>query len=123
MTLEALLSNLRGVRHCGDGWVALCPAHADNSPSLSIRKRSGKLLIHCFAGCAPEAVCRPLGIQLRDLFSEHRSSSNKHPAIVCAVEQQIAKVRSRLTPNDRERPVAVVLVDPKNSDDGFARAL
>lgn len=67
---EALLSRLAHVRNAGPGrWLALCPAHPDRDPSLSIRLAGDKLLIHCFAGCAPEAVLEALGLTWRDLYA------------------------------------------------------
>lgn len=66
--LEAILRKLQGVRREGKGWKALCPAHADKNPSLSIDQREGKILVHCHAGCSQEAVCAALGIEARELF-------------------------------------------------------
>ena len=70
MTLQALLSKLRKVRREGNEWKALCPAHADKNPSLSIRQVDGKILIHCHAGCSAEAVLAALGIEARHLFED-----------------------------------------------------
>jgi hypothetical protein len=52
-------------------WMARCPAHADSSPSLSIREPSDgrRILINCFSGCGVTAVLRASGLQLRDLFA------------------------------------------------------
>ncbi len=69
MNLEALLERLQGVRRSGSGWQALCPAHADKNPSLSIDVRDGKALLHCHAGCTPEAVCDAAGVKMRELFA------------------------------------------------------
>ena len=66
----AILSRFRGVRHNGTGWVALCPAHADKIPSLSITVSNGKILLHCHAGCSVETVCSAAGIELRELFTD-----------------------------------------------------
>src|SRR5262249_41442791 len=63
----AILSRLRGVRCNGNGWQALCPAHDDRNPSLSINVRDDKILIHCHAGCSQEAVLAALGIEGREL--------------------------------------------------------
>ena len=52
MTLETLLSKLCKVRREGNSYKALCPAHSDKNPSLSIRQADGKTLIHCHAGCS-----------------------------------------------------------------------
>ncbi len=50
------------------GWVALCPAHADRNPSLSIAWDGEKVLLHCFAGCSFAAICEKLGLTQREAF-------------------------------------------------------
>ena len=37
-----------------------CPAHADKTPSLSLRQGQTSILVHCFAGCNPHDVLREL---------------------------------------------------------------
>lgn len=69
--LELVLSRLEGVRRNGEGYMALCPAHPDRDPSLSIKEGdNGGVLLHCFAGCESPAVVEALGLQLRDLFPD-----------------------------------------------------
>jgi hypothetical protein len=124
MNLEAVLARLQGVRHNGAGWMARCPAHEDHSPSLSIAEgNEGRVLLHCFSGCTAESVCEALQIRVGDLFNEREATREKKPEIVRRVEKQIAGLRNRLTPRDRERPAAVVICDPANLDAGLARAL
>lgn len=125
MNAEAILALLRGVRRTGGGWMARCPAHRDRSPSLSIREANGKILLHCFAGCNAEAVCSAIGIRLADLFSQSRKKRAPAPRIVHDAERQLVagRLRSRLAPSDRERPVTVVLADRGNPDAAIARAL
>lgn len=80
MTIEALLNRLQGVHSRGSGkWSARCPAHADKSPSLSIRETDTKLLIHCFAGCAPKVIVEAMGLALTDLFTDSPGLPNQHP--------------------------------------------
>jgi putative DNA primase/helicase len=55
-----------------DRWMALCPAHDDRNPSLSIREARGKALVHCFAGCSTEAVLEALRLRWTDLFEADR---------------------------------------------------
>ncbi|WP_368911892.1 DUF7146 domain-containing protein [Taklimakanibacter deserti] len=45
-----------GGRKVGSRWIAPCPAHRDHQPSLSLTDLEGKVLVHCFAGCAQNAV-------------------------------------------------------------------
>lgn len=120
---EAILARLQGVRRNGSGWIARCPAHADKSPSLSLREESGKVLLHCFAGCTVESICAALEIKMSDLFSGPRERHKPEPGIVREVQKHIAGLRSRLTPGDRERPVTVVLANERNLDAAIARAL
>jgi putative DNA primase/helicase len=66
--VDVLLARLEGVRPAGpNSWVARCPAHEDRDPSLSITLRDGRVLIHCFAGCAPDEVLGAVGLTWKDL--------------------------------------------------------
>jgi len=50
-TAETIALALGGKR-VGNHWLAPCPAHEDNNPSLSIRDANeGRVLVHCHAGC------------------------------------------------------------------------
>ncbi|RNJ62826.1 MAG: virulence-associated protein E [Porphyrobacter sp. IPPAS B-1204] len=44
------------------GYSAMCrcPAHMDETPSLSLRQGDSDILVHCFAGCDPADVLREL---------------------------------------------------------------
>ena len=56
MHAEALAKALAG-RRIGAGWMARCPAHNDQKPSLSIHSTvDGKALIRCHAGCDQDQV-------------------------------------------------------------------
>lgn len=71
MSTSGLLSLLSGVRTSGaERWVALCPAHEDHTPSLSLTRRPDKWLVKCWAGCHVVAIVEALGIKLSDLFSD-----------------------------------------------------
>lgn len=64
MTPDEILSRLERVRPAGrDKWMARCPAHADKTPSLSIRiGRTGSVLLKCFAGCSRDAILASAGL-------------------------------------------------------------
>lgn len=72
MGIENLLSRLVGLKSSGpDRWIARCPAHADTSPSLTVRLLpDGRILLHCFAECDTEAVLRAIGLTFGELFPE-----------------------------------------------------
>jgi len=77
-----ILSHFRGVVKVGDNtWKALCPAHDDKKPSLSITYDGDKWLLHCFAGCSVKEILDEVGLDEKDLFEDrggkpyHRRSS------------------------------------------------
>jgi hypothetical protein len=123
MKAEALVGRLRGVRWCRDGWMALCPAHADKNPSLSIGEQDGKVLLYCFAGCAVEAICAALRIRVSDLFVELGQRRKPEPSVVRDVQRRISALRSRLTPYDRTRGIVVITTKKDSLDAAIARAL
>ena len=47
----------------GDGYVCHCPAHDDNSPSLSLGEGRKGLLLKCHAGCTFEAIATALAVK------------------------------------------------------------
>jgi len=62
----------------GKGWTALCPAHGDGDPSLSVSEGGdGKILLHCHAECTVQAICDAIGIKPRDLFAEKRKEKKE----------------------------------------------
>lgn len=68
--VRAVLAELEGVTETGNGWTALCPAHDDHHPSLSVAVADdGRCLLHCFAGCPPDDVVGELGLTLSDLYA------------------------------------------------------
>ena len=69
MYTHEFLNRLGKVKRNGKGWTALCPAHKDKNPSLSISEGEGKILVHCHTGCTTKALCAALGIDLADLFT------------------------------------------------------
>lgn len=65
-----ILDNLERVKETGNRATALCPAHPDNNPSLSVTKTEGRTLIYCHAGCDPGQVLEAIGLTMADLFDE-----------------------------------------------------
>ncbi|MFB7671305.1 phage/plasmid primase, P4 family [Kitasatospora purpeofusca] len=71
MRLSDLLGRLTGVTEDHDGYLALCPAHADRrTPSLKLTlKEDGVLLLVCRAGCGKDDILRALRLSTSDLFN------------------------------------------------------
>ncbi len=77
MTADAIAKALSGCK-VGTGWMALCPAHDDRKPSLSIRESNGKALVWCHAGCDQGdviAALKDLGLWSRGPRPNPRSAS------------------------------------------------
>jgi len=88
MPVEKVLDKLDGTRGSHGSWKALCPAHEDREPSLSVTEGDdGRALLKCFAGCDTENIVAALGLEMKDLFEsrngykkESRSIPPKTPA-------------------------------------------
>lgn len=72
MRVDDFLSRLEKVRSTGHNrWIARCPAHDDGTPSLTVSEGDdGRILAHCFGGCAIESVVGAVGMSLSDIMPE-----------------------------------------------------
>lgn len=60
-------------------WSACCPAHDDESPSLSIREQpDGSVLLYCFGGCGCASILEALGLSFSDLYPP-REKTGREP--------------------------------------------
>jgi len=111
--LERVVSRLDRVMRSGAGYAARCPAHDDRDPSLSVREgEDGRVLLHCFGGCSPEAVVSALDLKMADLFPEQRDEDTPDP------QSSRRIVRTYDYCDERDRLLyQVVRFDPK----GFAQ--
>lgn len=75
MELSTLRDKLHNVKGREQDFTALCPAHEDKNNSLSVTLKDGKIMVHCFAGCAVETIVESLGLQVADLFADHKQKS------------------------------------------------
>ena len=92
--VDRVLAKLESVHQNGQGWIARCPAHDDHEPSLKIDEGDDRVLLHCHAGCSPEAIVGAMGLTLADLFERRNGGSPRPPAITLA---QLARTK-RLPP-------------------------
>ena len=90
-----------------NGYMACCPAHEDKNPSLSISEDpTGKILIHCFRNCTPEAICTALDIKIGDLFNNPNQSTSpkkrtEYP--YCDVQGSVLYRKVRIEPGKKKR--------------------
>jgi hypothetical protein len=95
--VEKVLDRLEGVHQLNGSWKALCPAHDDSEPSLSVSEGDdGRALVYCFAGCEPDQVLAELGLKMADLFE----SSNGHRKKVGSTPPNNAATVQRCTLKD-----------------------
>lgn len=74
--VEKVLERLEGTRQSNGSWKALCPAHEDRVPSLSITEGDeNKAILHCFVGCEPEEIVAAMGLEMKDLFEQRNGFS------------------------------------------------
>jgi hypothetical protein len=65
---EIVLPKLDRVQKTADGFTARCPAHEDNSPSLSLGYGTKHpVILTCFAGCDPDDILKAIGLEWKDL--------------------------------------------------------
>lgn len=88
MSIKNLLERLQKVTEgYQNQWAALCPAHDDNEPSLSIGKgEDGQALLYCHAGCKTAEVVEALGLTLADLVPTSRDPDQLTTAALAAAK-------------------------------------
>lgn len=77
--LAALTDAASNPRETSAGaWTALCPAHKDRDPSLSLRGIEGQALLYCHAGCGTADVLAALKLTMRDLYDEPTGATYRY---------------------------------------------
>lgn len=106
--IDRVLLRLDGLRRSGHGHTARCPAHEDRTASLSIcETETGKVLIHCFAGCSAPEVLQAIGLTLTDLFPDRLRASTPDEVRAARMAATQANWKAALTVLAAEATVAV----------------
>ena len=84
-TAEEIVRALGG-RWNLDSGMCRCPAHEDRNPSLSVKQRNGRVLVHCHAGCRQDAVLDALAVQGLDIRRSNGVNSDGHISDYCHPE-------------------------------------
>ena len=80
--------------------MALCPAHDDHTPSLSVSEGDGgKALVRCFAGCETGDVLHALGLSIHDLFergerNNGRRDGSRKPSAIWQIKDAAVEVQA-----------------------------
>jgi len=127
--IDEVLGRLKNVQPCGDGYSALCPAHADGSSSLAIGEDDdGKALLYCHAGCEFPEILAALKLRPGDLFPGGPGGTARGSDDACRLPTPPAVRRKRAEQNGNIRPrpaqTAKAVVKPiKRSTKRRARVL
>ena len=103
---QQIADALGGKQH-GKNYRAPCPAHNSSNPTtLSISDSTGRLLVHCFAGCSQEQVIAALtDIGLWSNSERHSSFVDKqkeeHARIVLSLAESQLRYGKPLSAEDR----------------------
>jgi putative DNA primase/helicase len=64
MDIQSILNKLESVKSTGSNqWMAKCPCHKDDKPSLGLTvSPQGKLVVNCLAGCNWKNIYKALGL-------------------------------------------------------------
>lgn len=119
MYMDDLLPLLHKVRRTSKGVMALCPAHEDRQPSLSLRETEDRILLHCFAGCRVEAICSALGMRMRDLFHNTASTHDirqAQQARIIREQKQMMEYLQKGRAIDARREAEALLRASRNQD-------
>jgi KaiC/GvpD/RAD55 family RecA-like ATPase len=83
MNINEILNKLQKVKATSSGkWMACCPAHPDQTPSLSVSLGDDeRILLHCHAGCSIESVLDVLQLEMKDLFPTPFKAVKSHKKI------------------------------------------
>jgi len=97
MTFEEVTAKVEKFRDRGGGkGTSRCPAHPDTNPSLSLLDVGDRTLLHCFAGCSPQAICSALDIEVSDLFVEPKTRKSRLSKP--AAPRAVTRISSHETP-------------------------
>jgi replicative DNA helicase len=112
--LERIRQLLKNVSSCGDGFSARCPAHADENNSLTFKTdETGKVLIHCHAGCSVANVMNGLGLDMSALFPADNRTHNPEHDIPATTPTRSPTTVKLSTPTTGTKSTCSVGVEPK----------
>lgn len=80
--IDVVLSRLKRVRpKAGGGFTALCPAHEDKDPSLTVAEGRRGIVFTCWSGCQVNEIRVALDLTWPELFYDGIEEDGKLPSI------------------------------------------
>ena len=125
--IDKVLPHLERKRQTGPkSWMALCPAHDDHNPSLSVTEADNyRLLINCFAGCSPDSIVGSWGMGLSDLYppdeyiKRFKKGNHKQPRrdrLTLERSRYVANVVSIISDHIAKHPKAMKALEMDEQD-------
>ena len=78
MKLNDFITHFHGVKAVKENeYMALCPAHNDHNPSLSIGLSPDRerILLHCYAGCEANDILNSVGLTVKNLYVNEKGAN------------------------------------------------
>lgn len=117
MLIHELINHFEKVKTIGDDkYMALCPAHNDHNPSLSIRYSDDKsrIQLHCFAGCKTENILNSAGLTMKNLYvtEKEKTIMNRTTYHYYNTEGSIAYTKTRTDNIDGTKNFCQCVIQP-----------
>ena len=78
MELTEILTKFNKPKRLRPGqWQVCCPAHDDQTQSLTITETDDKILMHCHAGCDTSEILDIVGLKMSDLYKDSKREQPK----------------------------------------------
>lgn len=107
--IDALLARLDRVQPSGQGWRADCPIRHKTHGTLSLAcGDDGRVLVHCFVGCAVADVLGALGLTLADIQPERIRDESPDGRRVARERWRLASVAAAAGVLEREARIVLI---------------
>ena len=93
-TLSEIIDLYGAKRNGSKEWRAFCPAHADDTPSLDITKKNGRIVFYCRStkGCKSEDILAAKGLNFADVCADSGNAAGHSTNRSKYEKRQIEKI-------------------------------
>lgn len=125
MNIQEFITHFKAVKQMGENqYMALCPAHNDKKPSLSVglSENKNQILLHCYAGCSAEDILNAVGLKKKDLFNNKGDFiMNKTSYTYYNADGTVAYTKTRIDNADKTKKFYFEQPDGKRNLNGINR--